>query len=87
MIQDNEAIYDEQINPLMGQIIALCKEHGIPFIACFQLNDGDEEDAPLLCSSANIPKGTAPQILAGYDATGPKPTWHFTTLTIKKEPS
>lgn len=29
VIQDNEAVYDTQINPLMGQIIALCKEHGI----------------------------------------------------------
>jgi hypothetical protein len=34
-VRDNEAIYDEQINPLMAQIIAICKEHGIPMLASF----------------------------------------------------
>jgi len=33
---DKEAIYDEQIAPLMSQIIAVCKEHGIPVVAQFQ---------------------------------------------------
>jgi hypothetical protein len=31
-----EQVYDEQINPLMAQIIAICKEHGLPMIASFQ---------------------------------------------------
>jgi hypothetical protein len=31
-----EQVYDEQINPLMAQIIAICKEHGLPMVASFQ---------------------------------------------------
>lgn len=34
-IKDNEAAYDEKIAPLMKQIIAICKEHGIPMFATF----------------------------------------------------
>jgi hypothetical protein len=36
---DVEATYDEQISPLMLQIIAICKEHRIPMAATFVLND------------------------------------------------
>lgn len=35
-MKDNEAVYDEQIAPLMAQIIAVCNEHGIPLFAEFQ---------------------------------------------------
>lgn len=35
-IRNNEAVYDEQIAPLMTQIIAICKEHGIPMAATFE---------------------------------------------------
>ena len=84
-IQDNEAVYDNQINPLMGQIIALCKEHGIPFVACFQLNDGDEEsDSPLLCSSAYLPVGTTERVVRAYEITGPQTTWHL-SMVVKQE--
>jgi hypothetical protein len=34
-IKDNEAVYDEQIHPLMAQIIAICKERQIPMLATF----------------------------------------------------
>lgn len=34
-IKDNESVYDEQIAPLMKQIIAICKEHSIPMLATF----------------------------------------------------
>ena len=45
-VQDKEAVYDEQIAPLMAQILAVCKEHGIPMVASF-------EYAPeQLCTSA-----------------------------------
>lgn len=36
-----EQIYDEQISPLMTQIIAVCKEHGIPIVASF-FTPGDD---------------------------------------------
>ena len=32
-----EEIYDEQINPLVGQILTICKEHKIAMIADFAL--------------------------------------------------
>ena len=33
---DKESVYDEQIAPLMTQIIETCKEHKIPMFASFQ---------------------------------------------------
>ena len=36
---NKEAIYDSQINPLMAQIIAICKEHKINAHATFLLDD------------------------------------------------
>lgn len=49
-----EEIYDSKISPLMTQIIAICKEHKMPMIACFACpNDNEEEDgATLRCSTA-----------------------------------
>ena len=43
-----EQVYDDQINPLMAQIIAICKEHKIAFIANFRL------DEDLACTSADL---------------------------------
>lgn len=40
-----EEIYDEQINPLMAQIIAICKEHNIAHVCTFDCGDG------LLCTT------------------------------------
>jgi len=36
MVKDNEKVYDEQINPLMTKIIAICKKHKIPMLATFE---------------------------------------------------
>jgi hypothetical protein len=44
----NEQIYDERIAPLMAQVIAICKEAGIPMVATFQLDNSDD---PLMCST------------------------------------
>ncbi len=40
-----EQVYDEQINPLVTQITAICKEHGINTHATFFLDD------ELLCTT------------------------------------
>lgn len=41
---NKETIYDEQISPLMTQIIAICQQHGIAMLADFDIshpeNDG-----------------------------------------------
>jgi hypothetical protein len=34
-VEDRESVYDEQISPLMRQIIAICKANGIPMFASF----------------------------------------------------
>lgn len=43
---DLESVYDEQIAPLMAQIIAIAKEHGMPilFSACYR-DDGENLDS------------------------------------------
>lgn len=46
-----EAIYDEQIHPLMSKIIAICKEHQIPMVAQFQY-ENDEENGPGFCTTS-----------------------------------
>ncbi len=44
-----EQVYDEQISPLMINIIAICKEHKIAFVASFAIpNEGDPD---LRCTS------------------------------------
>ncbi|HEM7897003.1 TPA: hypothetical protein U2L33_001035 [Burkholderia cenocepacia] len=39
-----EQIYDEQISPLMTQIIAICKQHKIPIVASFFTPSGDDPE-------------------------------------------
>ena len=50
-----EQIYDEQISPLMTQIIAICKEHGIPIVASF-FTPGDD-DPELAVTTALLGNG------------------------------
>jgi|GEM_PF-1605170 len=45
-----EQIYDEQIAPLMTQIIAICKEHKIAMVSSFDRGQ-DDTDRDLLCST------------------------------------
>ena len=44
MTTKREDIYNTQINPLMTRIIELCKEHDIPMVASFQLDDDRDPD-------------------------------------------
>lgn len=50
MTGPKEDAYDEHIAPLVGEIIALCKAHGINAFATFAL-DPDEDDKPLMCTT------------------------------------
>lgn len=43
---DLESVYDEEINPLMAQILAVCKRHKMPMVASFQYGPDD------FCTSA-----------------------------------
>ncbi len=70
---NHEPIYDEKIAPLMAQIIAICKERNIPFLATFQLTDQayeQEEDNggnPLYCTSVLQPEGCDEQLNKAVD--------------------
>ncbi len=46
---NKEQAYDEKLNPLMAQIIAICQEHGIAMVASFAIPT--EEDNDLRCTS------------------------------------
>ena len=48
-ILDKEKIYDDQINPLMAQIIAICHEHKIAMFSSFKIPK--EGDPNLACTS------------------------------------
>lgn len=43
-----EDIYDNEISPLMAQIIALCQKHGIAMIANFACPNDEYEDLQAL---------------------------------------
>lgn len=40
---DLEAVFDEQIQPLISQVYALCQEHRIPMVAAFAYSSTAEE--------------------------------------------
>lgn len=47
-----EEIYDAEINPLMGQIIAICKRAGIACFCTFDISpEVEPEDGPLMCTT------------------------------------
>lgn len=46
-----EEFYDADIAPLMAQIIAKCRAGRIPMHATFELDAGDDEEQPLLCTT------------------------------------
>lgn len=80
-----EQIYDARINPLMAQIIRICEENQIPFVASFQLSSNEEEDGALLCTSASLPNGSADALVKARDVIyQPQPFWAF-TITKKEQ--
>lgn len=50
---DKEKIYDEEIAPLMKQILEICKKNGIQMAAQFYLQDAEAnpDGEPLYCTS------------------------------------
>lgn len=52
---DLEQVYDKEVDPLMDQIIAICKRVKMPMIACFCYAKGRNADDPEgldLCTTA-----------------------------------
>lgn len=80
-----EEAYDEQINPLMAQIIKICNENGIPFVASFQLATAEEdEEGEFFCTSCSLLEGCSDKLVEAkqilYDKT---PPWTLTTILRK----
>lgn len=82
-IFDLEQVYDEKINPLMAQIIAICKEHNMPFLATF-VYEIDEEEGPGLCTSMLLPQNRTPEQLEGAYREVRRRDYSFMAMTITK---
>ena len=57
---DLAEVYDGQIASLMSQVGAICREHGLPFVAIFQhscLDENAEQDSYGFATSGLKPKG------------------------------
>ena len=90
--KDLEPIYDEQVAPLMKQIIQICTDNDIPLIASFQLTDGpyddeDEDSGELFCTTALIPDWSARKVKMarkvlreGWEAVSPIQAFTITTV-------
>lgn len=52
---DLEAVYDEEISPLMKKIIEICKQHEMPMVAsfCYRTDEEGGNDA----ANTNLPFG------------------------------
>lgn len=77
-----EAIYDEQIAPHMEEIIRVCKENDLPFVASFEY--ANEE----FCSSALVPDEAATmlhQMRAAIQASRTPASWAYTITTTRNE--
>lgn len=52
---DKERVYDEQIAPLMSEIIEICKKENIPLTAQFALknhrDDDESQEDPMFCTT------------------------------------
>lgn len=55
-----ERVYDDQISPLMTQIIAICKEHKMPMLADFWIGFDEEVEEDLKCTTALLSDGFNP---------------------------
>ena len=79
-----EDIYDNEISPLMKQVLTICKRAGIPLVADFRIDDGGEGEEPLFCTSILPDHGNdsgAEHMRAVARAARPSVS-HFAAFTI-----
>lgn len=61
-MKDKEAIYDEQISPLMATIIRTCQREGIAMIATFHVPS--DRNSELFCTTATVDEtGDQPNLI------------------------
>jgi hypothetical protein len=58
-VGDKEAVFDAKIAPLLRQAMEICRDSGIPFIACTQFADES------FATSASLPEYSDPRLHAG----------------------
>ena len=80
MNPDSEAVYDEQIMPLMRIILDVCKRHRIPMIASFQYCDSSHPDGAGFCMSRVPFDGEAESFAAALKALKTDP--HFMAFVV-----
>lgn len=90
---DLEKVYDEQISPLMTQILKICKENRLPMVASFAYSnqdpdspDTDEDKSGLgFCTSFILPNGRPVQNYSkAINAIKPPPEFIAMTITTNK---
>lgn len=84
-----EDAYDDKIAPLMSQIIALCREHEIPLVASFELDDDGQVDPPdpMRCTTICGPKPISRAMLEAERVLRPTKASSFAiTETIITDP-
>jgi hypothetical protein len=54
-MKSRESIHDEQIAPLMREVIRICKAHDIRCFASFRIDDGAEHEDDQRYCTTNIP--------------------------------
>ena len=84
-MKDLEAVYDAEIAPLMEQIIAIAQRCDMPFVALFQLNDGDDQaPIPLLCTSTLLPVGCSVGLRRAFDNVRPDTKAALLALVVRR---
>ncbi len=87
MTTEKEKIYDDQIYPLMDEIIRICREHRIAFIFDVALGYASEEDAAagaqLKCTSCLLEDDCEPdaEMLRAMKCIQPRQSFGAFTIT------
>ena len=86
-VYDIEAVYDEQISPLMRQIIAICKKHEMPVVAsfCYSVDDagGDHVANTVLQFEDRTPERHQHALRAIYGKMNAPGCFAMTMTTVK----
>ena len=64
-MQDKEQVFDDELTPILRDLLVLARKHDIPMFCLFQLNDGPNEtdlrygaeQEPLYSGVLNLPRG------------------------------
>jgi hypothetical protein len=82
---DLEQVYDEQIQPLITQIIAICKEHKIPMGAtfCFRNSEDEGEEYCSTFDAHEEVRGKSEHMDELWDAISPQRSAPALNMTVR----